>query len=84
VYDATVWVRSGTPGVRVALSLVVTHDGTSETSQTVARTVPDPRWQRMDVAHRVTKPGTLAVQVIVEGVSQGQGLLVDEVVVRQS
>jgi len=84
VYDATVWVRSGTPEVRVVFSLVVTHEGTKEASQTVARTVSDPRWQRMDVAHRVAVPGTLAVQVTVEGVSQGQGLLVDEVVVRQS
>jgi len=84
VYDATAWVRSGTPGVRVVLSLIVTHGGTKEWTPAVARTVSDPRWQRMDVAHRVIASGTLAVQVTVEGVSQGQGLLVDEVVVCQS
>jgi len=83
-YEATAWVRSGTAGVRVVLTLVVTHGGKREASKTVTRTVSDPRWQRLDVGHRVTTSGELSVEVAVEGVSQGQGLLVDEVVVRQS
>ncbi|HYT26398.1 MAG TPA: hypothetical protein VEP73_07970 [Actinomycetota bacterium] len=84
VYEASVWVRSGTPGLEVALSLVVTHGGTKEASRTVAETVSDPRWLRVDVAHRVTAPGTLAVQVTADGLSQGEGFLVDEVTVRQA
>jgi Carbohydrate binding domain len=81
-YQASAWVRSGTPGMRVTLSLVVTGQGTREVTPATAVTAADPGWVRIDVEHRVKAAGALALEVVLENAKQGEGLLVDEVTVR--
>jgi hypothetical protein len=84
VYEATAWVRSGTAGLRVALSLVVNGQGAREATPKAAVTAADPGWVRVDVEHRVKAGGALALEVVLENAKQGEGLLVDEVVVRRA
>ena len=38
----------------------------------------------VDVEHRVKAAGALALEVVLENAKQGEGLLVDEVIVRRS
>jgi hypothetical protein len=84
VYEASAWVRSGTPGMRVTLSLVVNGQGTREVTPKTAVTAADPGWVRVDVEHRVKAAGVLALEVVLENAKQGEGLLVDEVIVRRT
>jgi hypothetical protein len=83
VYQASAWVRSGTPGMRVTLSLVVNGQGTREVTPKTAVTSP-AAWVRVDVEHRVKAAGTLALAVVLQNAKQGEGLLVDEVIVRRT
>jgi hypothetical protein len=83
VYEASAWVRSGTPGMRVTLSLVVNGQGTREVTPTTVVTSP-AAWVRVDVEHRVKAVGALALEVVLENAKQGEGLLVDEVIVRRT
>jgi hypothetical protein len=83
VYEATAWVRSGTSGLRVSLSLVV-NGQVREATPKAAVTAADPDWVRVDVEHRVKAGGALALEVTLENAKQGEGLLVDEVVVRRA
>jgi hypothetical protein len=83
VYAASAWVRSGTPGMRVTLSLVVNGQGTREVTPKTAVTSP-AAWVRVDVEHRVKAAGTLALAVVLQNAKQGEGLLVDEVIVRRT
>jgi hypothetical protein len=83
VYEATAWVRSGTPGMRVTLSLVVSGQARESTPK-AAVTAADPGWVRVDVEHRVKAAGAMALEVILENARQGEGLLVDEVIVRRA
>jgi hypothetical protein len=83
LYEASAWVRSGTPGMRVTLGLVVSGQGTREVTRKAAVTASD-RWVRVDVEHRVKAAGALALEVVLDNAKQGEGLLVDEVVVRKA
>jgi hypothetical protein len=83
-YEASAWVRSGTPGMRVTLSLVVNGQGTREATPKTAETAANPGWVRIDVEHRVKAAGALALEVSLENAKQGEGLLVDEVIVRRT
>jgi hypothetical protein len=84
VYEGSAWVRSGTPGMRVTLSLVVNGQGTREVTPKTVVTAADPGWVRVDVEHRVKAAGTLRLEVVLENAKQGEGLLVDEVTVRRT
>jgi hypothetical protein len=84
VYQASAWVRSGTPGMRATLSLVVNGQGTREVTPKSAETAADQGWVRVDVEHRVKAAGVLALEVVLENAKQGEGLLVDEVIVRRT
>jgi hypothetical protein len=84
VYQASAWVRSGTPGMRATLSLVVNGQGTREVTPRSAVTAADQGWVRVDVEHRVKAAGALALEVVLENAKQGEGLLVDEVIVRRT
>jgi hypothetical protein len=80
-YVASVWVRSTAPGLRVTIR--VTGAGGKEGSKTAATTLPGLEWRRVIVPHTVAAPGPLRLEVVAEGVSAGDALLADEVVVRQ-
>jgi hypothetical protein len=84
VYEASAWVRSGTPGMRMTLSLVVSGQGTREVTPKTAVTAADQGWVRVDVEHRVKAAGALALEVVLDNAKQGEGLLVDEVIVRRT
>jgi Carbohydrate binding domain len=84
IYEASAWVRSGTPGMHVTLNLVVNGQGTREATPKTAVTAANPGWVRIDVEHRVKAAGALALEVVLENAKQGEGLLVDEVVVRRT
>jgi hypothetical protein len=84
VYQASAWVRSGTPGMRVTLSLVVNGQGPREVTSKTAATPAAPKWVRVEVEHRVKAAGTLALAVVLENAKQGEYLLVDEVIVRRT
>jgi hypothetical protein len=83
-YEASAWVRSGTPGMRVTLSLGVNGQGTREVTRKTAVTGAGLGWVRIDVEHRVKAAGALALEVVLENAKQGEGLLVDEVTVRRT
>lgn len=84
VYDATAWVRSGTPGMRVTVALVVNGQGGREAAAERAVTASDPGWVRVDVEHRAKAGGVLSLEVTLENAKLGEGLLVDEVIVHQA
>jgi hypothetical protein len=84
VYEASAWVRSGTPGMRVTVNLVVTGQGGREVSSERAVTAANPGWVRIDVDHRVKAAGVLSFEVTLDNTRLGEGLLVDEVTVRQA
>ncbi len=84
VYEASAWVRSGTPGVRVIVSLVVTTgQGGRDASTAKAVTAANPGWVRVDVDHRVKTAGVLSFEVSLQNARLGEGLLVDEVTVHR-
>lgn len=84
VYQASAWVRSGTPGMSVTLNLVVTGQGPREVTSKTAVTPAAPKWVRVEVEHRVKAAGTLALEVVLENAKQGEYLLVDEAIVRRT
>jgi hypothetical protein len=84
VYEAAAWVRSGTPGLRVTVSLVVTGKGGREVSTERAVTAANPGWVRIDVDHRAKQAGALSFEVTLDNARLGEGLLVDEVTVRKA
>src|SRR6266511_2983205 len=84
VYEVSVWVRLGTPGVRVIVSLVVTTgQGGRDASTAKAVTAANPGWVRVDVDHRVKTAGVLSFEVSLQNARLGEGLLVDEVTVHR-
>lgn len=83
VYEATAWVLSGTPGLRLNVSLVVTGPGGREVSTERAVTAANTDWVRVDVDHRVKTAGVLSLEVSLQDAKLGEGLLVDEVVVHR-
>jgi Carbohydrate binding domain len=84
VYEASAWVRSGTPGLRVVVSLVVSGPEGRERSSEAAVTAADPGWVRVDVDHRAKIAGALSFEVTLDRAKSGEGLLVDEVTVRRA
>jgi hypothetical protein len=84
VYEASAWVRSGTPGMRVVVSLVVTGQGGREATSEPAVTAANPGWVRVDVDHRAKSAGALSFEVTLDNAKLGEGLLVDEVTVRRA
>jgi hypothetical protein len=84
VYEAAAWVRSGTPGMRVTVNLVVAGQGGREVSAERAVTAANPGWVRIDVDHRVKTAGVLSFEVTLDNARLGEGLLVDEVTVRRA
>jgi hypothetical protein len=83
VYEASAFVRSGTPGLRVVVSLVVTGQRGREVSSERAVTAANPGWVRVDVDHRVRAAGVLSFEVSLQNARLGEGLLVDEVTVHR-
>src|SRR5919197_3467190 len=83
VYEASAFVRSGNPGLRVVVSLVVTGPGGREVSSERAVTAANPGWVRVDVDHRVKAAGVLSFEVSLQNAKLGEGLLVDEVTVHR-
>jgi hypothetical protein len=83
VYEASVWVRSGIPGMRVTVGLVVTGQGGRDGTTEQAVTAANPGWVRVDVDHRVKAAGVLSFEVTLENARLGEGLLVDEVTIHQ-
>lgn len=79
-YVASAWVRSTAPGQRVVLRLVGTG---KQSSQTTATTLPGLAWRRVIVDHTATARTDLSLEITGEAVSAGDGLLVDEVIVRR-
>jgi hypothetical protein len=84
VYEASAWVRSGTPGLRAVVSLVVNGQEGREASSEPAVTAADPDWVRVDVEHRAKSAGALSFEVTLGNAKVGEGLLVDEVIVRRA
>jgi Carbohydrate binding domain len=84
VYEASAWVRSGTPGLRVVVSLVVDGQGGRERSSQAAVTAADPGWVRVDIDHRAKTAGALSLEVTLDHPKSGEGMLVDEVTVRRA
>jgi len=81
-YVASAWVRSTAPGLRVTVRLVG-KGGTAEASNVSATTLPGLRWRRVLVGHTVAAAGTdLDLEVTADGVTAGDALLVDEVILR--
>ena len=80
-YVASAWVRSTAPGQQVVLRLVGT-DG-RQSARTTTTTLPGLAWRRAIVDHTATTPTDLSLEITAEAVPTGDGLLVDEVVVRR-
>jgi hypothetical protein len=82
-FVASAWVRSTAPGLRVTIR-VVGSGAKAESSRTTTATLPGLAWRRVIVDHTVASQGTdLAFEITADGVPAGDGLLLDEVVVRQ-
>jgi hypothetical protein len=82
-YVAKAWVRSTAPGLKVTLRLVGAGAG-PEGPKAVTTTLPGLAWKSVIVDHRVAAGRIdLGVEITADGVPAGDGLLVDEVTVRQ-
>ena len=81
-YVAKAWVRSTAPGLKVTLRLVGAG-ARPEGRPAVTTTLPGLAWRPVTVGHKVAARTDLGVEITADGVPAGDGLLVDEVTVRQ-
>jgi len=82
-YVASAWVRSTAPGLRVTVRLVGAGGTAQASTAGTATTLPGLRWRRVFVAQSVAAAGTdLDLEVTADGVTAGDALLVDEVILR--
>jgi hypothetical protein len=78
-YTASIWVRANRPGTLVEVNLLEVVGGRRYATDTVGAVLEGGRWQRIEVAHLVHRPGaTLAFEVVLPRGLPRASVLVDE------